>query len=330
MSGVRCTNRVFKIVSILLILSFFVSGCGQVSYAMPYSSKYEVGCFRMDQIDRNIKLETFAKNLCIVNDNKLLDLEDVITEADSAALFSIDDSQVLYAKNVHTQLDPASLLKVLTAYVALKYGNLDDTVVVGDEINNLEQGAQRCGIEEGDVLTMSQLLYVLLIWSANDAAMVIAKHVGGTVENFVVMMNEEALKIGAVKSNFVNPHGLTEENQYVTLYDMYLIFNEALNNQTFKDIIQLGSYKSVYQDKFGKDKYFDFFSTNLYLSGEFETPDFIRIAGGKTGTTLAAGNCLIVYGIDNKNKSYLAIMMHANDKIEMYNQMDELLKEIDN
>jgi D-alanyl-D-alanine carboxypeptidase len=305
-------------------------GCGSVKYAMPYSSEYKVGCFFMDGIDKNIKLETFANDLCIINENKLLGLENVITEPEAAALFSLDDNKVIYAKNVHLQLVPASLIKVLTAIVALKYGNLEDLVIVGDEINNLEQGAQRCGIKEGDVLTMSQLMYVLLIWSANDAAMVIAKHVGGTVENFVEMMNEEALKIGAVNSNFVNPHGLTEENQYVTLYDMYLIFNEALNYETFKDIIQLNSYKSVYKNQNGEDKYFNFLSTNLYLRGDYEPPDCVLVAGGKTGTTFAAGNCLIIYGIDKLNKNYIAIMMNALDKDIMYNQMTALLKEIDN
>ncbi len=326
----KCTNSKIKLLSLLLILSLLLTACKQTDYLMPYTSDYEVGCFRMGEIDRSNKLETFAADLCIVNENNLAGLDLVITEPDSAGLFSIDDKEVLYAKNVHSELAPASLLKVLTAYVALTYGNLEDTVVVGDEINHLEAGAQRCGLAEGDVLTMSQLMYVLLIWSANDAAMVIAKHVGGTVEHFVEMMNEEALKIGAVHSNFVNPHGLTEDNQYVTLYDMYLIFNKALSNETFKDIIQLGSYKSVYKDKLGQDKYFDFLSTNLYLSGEVETPDFIRVAGGKTGTTFAAGNCLIVYGLDKLNKSYIAIMMHANDKERMYEQMDELLKEIEN
>lgn len=326
----KCINKFYKIISLFLIFSIFLSGCGEKKYAMPYSIEYKVGCFRMDGIDKNVKLETFAKDLCIVNENKMIGLESTITEAESVGLFSVNDKQVLFAKNVHLQLDPASLTKILTAIIALKNANLEDIIVVGDEIDDLEQGAQRCGIKKGDTLTMSQLMYVLLVWSANDAAMVIATHLGGTVENFSAMMNEEALNIGAVNSNFVNPHGLTEENHYVTLYDMYLIFNEALKYETFKEIIQLNSYKTVYKDQDGKDKYFDFLSTNMYLRGDYIAPDSIRVAGGKTGFTIAAGNCLIVYAIDKLNKSYIAIMMNAENREEMYNQMTELLKEIDN
>lgn len=330
MSGVKCTNKIKKIISILLITSLFLTGCGQANYAFPYSYDYKVGCFDLDGGTHAEKLDTFAKDLCIVNDNYLNGLEAVITEPEAAGLFSIDDQTVMFAKNVHLQLDPASLTKVMTAIVALKYGNLEDTIIVGDEINNLDPDAQRCGIKEGDQVTLSQLMYVLLIWSANDAAMTIAKHIGGgSTEEFMRMMNEEARSIGAVNCHFMNPHGLTEENHYVTLYDMYLIFNEALNYDVFKEIIQLSSYKSVYQDQDGNDKYFDYLSTNMYLRGDYEAPDQVRIAGGKTGTTFAAGNCLIVYALDNSNKSYIAIMMHADDKEKMYTQMSELLKEID-
>lgn len=325
----KCTSKFTKLIVISLITSLFLSGCGQAEYAFPYTYDYKVGCFDLDVGEKSEKLDTFAKDLCIVNENYLNGLEAVVTEPEAAGLFSIDDQTVMFAKNVHLQLNPASLTKVMTAIVALKYGNLEDIVVVGDEINNLDPGAQRCGLKEGDKVTLSQLMYVLLIWSANDAAMTIAKHVGGTPEDFMNLMNEEARKIGAVNCHFMNPHGLTEENHYVTLYDMYLIFNEALNYDVFKEIIQLPSYKSVYQDADGKDKYFDYLSTNMYLRGDYEAPEQVRIAGGKTGTTFAAGNCLIVYAIDNSNKSYISIMMHAEDKEKMYTQMSELLKEID-
>ncbi len=328
MSGVKCINKIKKILCIFLTLVVFLTGCTSIPIQMSYDPEYQVGCFRMDVSVSGSKLDTFSKNLCVSNEEIYGDLETVITEPEAAGLFSVNDASVLYAKNIHEQLDPASLTKILTAIVALKYGNLEDEVVIGDEIEGLESDAQTCGLEEGDVVTMSQLLYVLLIWSANDAALSIAKHVGGSVDQFVEMMNEEALRVGATNSHFMNPHGLTEENHYITLYDLYLIFNEALSYSVFRDIIQCATYKSVYQDKDGNEKSFDVLSTNLYLRGDVETPDTVRVAGGKTGTTYAAGNCLLIYGLDSINREYIAIMLNSASKQIMYEQMTDLLKEI--
>ena len=97
-----------------------------------------------------------------------------------------------------------------------------------------------------------------MIKSANDAAVAIAEHIGGSVEGFAEMMNKEAQAIGATNSHFVNPHGLTADNHYVTAYDMYLIFNEALKYDGVGDIIRMTSYDSVYTDKDGKEKQLSF------------------------------------------------------------------------
>ena len=119
-------------------------------------------------------------------------------------------------------------------------------ITVSSNMGNLESGAVVCGLAEGDQLTLNQALHALLIKSANDAAVAIAEHIGGSVEGFADMMNEEAQAIGATNSHFVNPHGLNAENHYVTAYDMYLIFNEALKYDTVNEIISMTSYDTVY------------------------------------------------------------------------------------
>ena len=106
-----------------------------------------------------------------------------------------------------------------------------------------------------------------MIKSANDAAVAIAEHIGGSVEGFADMMNEEAQAIGATNSHFVNPHGLNAENHYVTAYDMYLIFNEALKYDTVNEIISMTSYDTVYTDKNGNEKTLSVKNTNQYLAG---------------------------------------------------------------
>ena len=117
----------------------------------------------------------------------------------------------------------------MTAVVALKYGNPDDVITATSNVNITESGAVLCGLKEGDRLTLNQALHALLMKSANDAAVAIAEHIGGSVEQFAEMMNEEARAIGATNSHFVNPHGLTADDHYVTAYDMYLISTKRFN-----------------------------------------------------------------------------------------------------
>jgi len=327
---VKYTNNARKIVPLVLVLSTLLIGCGKTQYEMPFTTDYNVGGFNMGTSNQDAKLITFATSLCVVNDDILIEDTDLMPEPYSAALFDLDSKETLYAKNVHVRLNPASLTKVLTAIVALKYGNLDDVVTVGNEINNLEYGAQTCGLEVGDELTMTQLMYALLVWSANDAALVIATHVGGSVEEFCNMMNKEALSIGATNSHFMNPHGLTQEDHYVTLYDMYLLFNEATHYNEFLQIIQTKTYKSVYYDKNKDEKELSFTSTNLFFRGYYEAPSTIQILGGKTGTTDAAANCVILYVYDSSNHPYIAIAMRAADRDMLYNELTDLLGEIRN
>ena len=123
-------------------------------------------------------------------------------------------------------------------------------------------------------MTLNQALHALLIKSANDAAVAIAEHIGGSVEGFADMMNEEAQAIGATNSHFVNPHGLNAENHYVTAYDMYLIFNEALKYDTVNEIISMTSYDTVYTDKNGNEKTLSVKNTNQYLAGNVAAPGY--------------------------------------------------------
>ncbi|MEI3340415.1 MAG: serine hydrolase [Eubacterium sp.] len=129
---------------------------------------------------------------------------------------------------------PASTTKILTAYLALKYGKLDDTLTVSqDAIYTLMAGSSICGLKPGDKITLEDALYGLMLCSGNDAANVIAEYISGSTEKFADLMNEEAKALGATQSHFVNAHGLPDEDHYTTAYDLYLIFNAAIKNEDF-------------------------------------------------------------------------------------------------
>ncbi len=318
------------ITAVLLCSTLLISGCGSSSFEMPYTADSEISSFRIVDIEEESRTAVpFAAELCVVNSN--VNTENIdMTKASGAALFDINNADTLYAKNVHEKLYPASLTKVMTALVALKNGSSDMILTASANVTNLEADAQTCGLKAGDQMTLSQALHVLLIQSANDAAIMIAEGIAGSVEAFADMMNQEALAIGATNTHFVNPHGLSDDNHYTTVYDMYLIMNEALNYDMFNEIIRMSSYDTVYYDADGNSKEMSVRSTNHYLAGESQAPAGITVLGGKTGTTNAAGHCLILVSKDTSNNPYISVVLRAESRDDLYIQMTELLSEINN
>jgi len=272
-------------------------------------------------------VDPFAKDICVVDSDILIDTVDM-EKAKAAVLMDVKNNEVLYAKSAHEILYPASLTKVMTAIVALKYGKVDQLLTASDVVNITEKGAVLCGLKKGDTMTLDQALHVLLIYSANDAAMLIAENIGGTVDHFIDLMNEEALRLGATNTHFMNPHGLTDEEHYTTAYDLYLIFREALTYDSFSEIIHMSSYQTTYYDRNGAEKKLSYETTNKYFKGIYTAPENVTIMGGKTGTTNAAGSCLILLSKDSKGNSYISCILHSESADMLYTEMTDLLEEI--
>ena len=141
-------------------------------------------------------------------------------------------------------------------------------------------------------------------------------------------MNSEAKALGATGSHFVNPHGLHNENHYTTAYDLYLIFNEAIKYDSFNEIIHMTSYQTAYYDKDGKAKELTVNNTNRFLRGDFQAPENITVIGGKTGTTNAAGHCLILLSRDTSGAPYISVILNSSASDVLYPEMVQLLEQI--
>lgn len=315
-----------KLICILMSLAF-LTGCSNSSKALlPYSETNNV-----IRYENNIGTEVsdfFARDLTVIPD-ELNHMEDPSITATSALIVNDSDDVVLYANNVYERMYPASLTKLITALVVLKEGNLSDTVTVSYNASHItESGAKLCGFKEGDKISMEALLNSLLVYSGNDAGIAIAEHIGGTVEGFADKMNETAKSIGAVHSHFVNPHGLHDDNHYTTAYDLYLIFNALLKYDKFVSIINQESYTAIYKDAQGQEQKKELATTDRYLKGTEKAPEGVTVVGGKTGTTSKAGNCLILYSKDKKNKSYISLILQADGSNSLFSQMTHLLEKI--
>ena len=319
-----------KQVITLVLLVCLLSGCSSSPKALiPYSE----GTFKLNNTisDESAQVaDLFAKELCLIPKD-YQETEDASITSEASLLVDASTGEVIYADNVYERLYPASITKIVTALVTLKYANLSDTVTISKNAANVTTpGAKLCGFKEGDTIQLEALLNSLMVYSGNDAGVAIAEHVAGSVEKFSAMMNEEAKKLGAVHSNFVNPHGLHDENHYTTAYDIYLVFQELIKDERFVKIINQSSYTAKYKNASGKDVQAVFPSTNRYLKGTETSPEGISIFGGKTGTTDKAGSCLVLYSKDSKGDNYISLILKAASGNDLFSQMTKLLTKITN
>lgn len=310
-----------------LSAGILLCGCSgraaQLEY--PYSFGERVFPVEAEQSEREHEA-LFASDLCVISDEAVFAPEEITSEA--AALFDISGQQVLYSKNGFEKLYPASITKVMTILLAVKYGELSDSVTVTEDAVITEPGATLAGVNPGDVLTLEQLLYGLMLPSGNDAGAAIAVHMAGSEEAFADMMNEEARSLGATGTHFVNPHGLTDENHYTTAYDLYLIFNEALKYQKFRDVTRATAYTANYVDGSGNPVTKTWEGGNWYMVGQRETPEGLTVFSGKTGTTQAAGYCLIMASRDQENKEYISVVLKAPSRPGLYDNMTKIITKI--
>ena len=183
-------------------------------------------------------------------------------------------------------------------------------------------------IKAGDKITLSDLLYGLLLHSGNDNATAIAEYVGGSMDGFAEMMNKEAAKLMATGTHFVNSNGLHNDNHYTTAYDLYLIFNECIKHDDFVKIIMAKSHTAKVTGNDGTVRSITWEPTNFYATGDAKKPDNVTVIGGKTGTTQLAGNCLILLTKDKNNHPYISIVMKADTKPLLYKDMTAIVEAI--
>lgn len=220
---------------------------------------------------------------------------DLNITSESALLIEPSTGKILYGKNEKERRFPASTTKILTAILTIENCNLEDKVIVDyDSIAMVPSGYSVATLQVGEELTIKQLLQVLLIHSANDAANVLAKHVSGSIDSFATMMNAKAYEIGCKDSHFLNPSGKHDDNHYTTAYDLALIMNYCMKNSTFKE---LASSKSCVIPQTNKYEERIFTNTNELLkkdTREIESNYYYPYAvAGKTGYTAQAKNCLV-------------------------------------
>ena len=209
-----------------------------------------------------------------------------------------DTSVVFYERNADQRVFPASTTKIMTTIIALEYGNLDDEFMVGEEVLGttikFSSYSSLMGIQPGETLTLRDLVYGLMLASGNDAGEAIAKHVGGSFEGFVALMNQKAAELGMTNTHFTNPHGVHNDDHYSTARDMAKLMAYALKNEDFIKIAETKTY-SVPANSVRTTELELHNTDRLLIPTEGDTIETVYpyAIAGKTGDTDSAGKCLV-------------------------------------
>lgn len=212
--------------------------------------------------------------------------------AESAILVEVSTGRIIYEKNSIKQMYPASTTKIMTAILVIENCDLQEIVTVSETaLQNIPSGYVTCNLSVGEEISVNDLLYALMLPSANDAAFVLAEHVAGSVEAFADMMNNKASEIGCTNTHFVNPNGIHDSKHYSTAYDLYLIAKYCMQNETFRNIVATKEYTLPATNKHdAADRSFE--NTNDLLKPE-KTNYYKTATGIKTGHTSMSGYCLV-------------------------------------
>lgn len=321
--------RLSRAVCLAVSAAVLVTGCGRGN-SLDHGYSYEQRAVRFAEAEGEERAAGFAAGLAVPGETDDSPGEGAAElSARAAGVLPLDGGTALYQRDLTGRMNPASTTKIMTAIVALRYGNLSDLVTVPEEAVITETGSSMAGVVPGDQMSLEDLLYGLMIPSGNDAANAIAVHVGGSIENFVSMMNQEAARLGATGTHFVNANGLTDPDHYTTAYDLYLMFHEALTYDTFRTIIGAHDHTAVYTAGDGSQKTATWTVGNYYMNGKAETPEGLTVFGGKTGTTKAAGYCLIMGTRTEDGREYASVIMGAGSRANLYEDMTNIISKID-
>ena len=237
----------------------------------------------------------------------------ITDNADSVVVYELNSNTMMYTLNPDEVIEPASLVKIMTCLIAVEKGNMADAVTIRAEtIASIPDDAANVELKPDEVLTLEQLMYCMMISSANDAAAVIAEHIAGSQEQFVAMMNEYAEKLGCVNTHFTNVHGLYDVNQFSTARDLAKILAVATENELFNLFFGAEYYELEPTNK--SDVRYLLTSNYLLSKEDVEIYYDERVLGGRTGITRNYDRSVAV-SAEAGNMRLLCVLTGAASKI---------------
>jgi len=245
---------------------------------------------------------------------------DFTVSAEGAVLIDSKTGKILYGKNENEKLYPASTTKIITAIIAIENCKLTDKITASyDAVMSLPSGYANAAIQPDETLTCREFLEMFLIHSANEIGTIFAEHISGSVENFATLMNQKAAQIGCKNTHFTNPSGIHDEEHYSTAYDMALIAQYCMKNETFRNIVSKPSCTIEATDKY-EQRFFRNTNDLLNSSSDYY---YEYAIGTKTGYTSQAKRCLIATA-QKDNLKLITVILGAQSSIPDTRYLDTI------
>lgn len=234
--------------------------------------------------------------------------------SESAVLMDGTTGQVLFDKNMNEIKEPASITKIMTAFLAIEKGNMDEVITMTPEaVFSIPRGTSHISLDKGEELTIEQALYAMMVESANDAANGIAEHIGGSLDDFTVLMNEKAQALGAENTHFTNAHGLPAAGHYTSAYDMALIVRQAIAYPEFLRFSNVADYDMAPTNKQPEVRHFHNTHGMIRPRSGLYFP-YEGIISGKTGYTSKTGHTLVTVVRRNEHTLIAVVLKAAGAK----------------
>lgn len=228
--------------------------------------------------------------------------------AESAIVMDLDSGTFLYSKNMDAVKYPASITKIMTTLLAIENSSPNERVTFSENaIYGIERDSSHIGIRVGEILSMDECWYGMMLESANEVCLAVAEHISGSVDGFVELMNQKATELGCINTHFTNPNGLPDENHYTTAHDMALIAQAAYNNKTFRQVCRTQIYCIPKTNKCGEERWLN----NHHKMLPKGVYAYNGCTGGKTGFTMAALNTLVTYA-ERDGRRLVCVSLRTN------------------
>ncbi len=312
-----------SVILVLLVSLGIVALHNSQDFKEEYPYNKSTQAFRTSAKEDVLVAPGLSSNLCVGEDfTKMEGIQSISGEM--VGFFSLGEGTIPFSNHLYEKIEPGKITQLMTALLAIEHLNLEDDIIIEGEDKVYGKGSKNCGLQEGYHVTVRQLLNATLVASAEDACQALARLVSNSQEDFVVLMNEKAAQLGMTNTNYTNATGYSSEQQYTTIYDCYLLFNEFLKYPDLLNSMSLSDYTMNYITGKGDLKQYRLDNDNPFMTGKINIPKNVTVLGGKVFTSKSTNYAALLE--QNKyGEFYISIVFHAETENMLIERLSEML-----
>ncbi len=328
----KCINKKRKkafflklaaVILFLLVVFGIVLFCNLGNFKEEYPYNKSIQAFGTSAREDTLVAPGLSSNLCVGEDFTQMEGVQSVSE-EMAGFFSLGEGTIPFSNHLYEKIEPGKVTQLMTALLAVEHLDLEEETVIEGEDRVYGKGVRSCGLQEGYRVVVKQLLNAVLVSSAEDACQVLARLTSGSQKHFVTLMNEKAAELGMTNTHYANVTGYSSDEQYTTVYDIYLLLNEFLKYSDLLNAMSLPDYTMSYITGKGELKQHWLDSDNPFTAGKVTVPKDVTVLGGKTFTSKSTNYTALL--TQNKyGEFYISIVFHTETESALMERISEML-----